>query len=190
MSSVFLSSEMDQFTSEVLACQSDTSPMYTEYVDWSGKEIHFSDIGFSLDVPRYAVPYGDLAKISICALVKGPFILPAGLELVSPVYFISATPEIVFKKELKLSLDHWARLKEDTKLSFVFAPFNTQSEGPNEFRVEENGVFFQHSGTTYSRHFCLGAIARWLCDFLCIPLPFAPNPVETSDSSESNGNRI
>ena len=115
--------------------------MYTEYVDWSGKEIHFSDIGFSLNVPRYAVPYGDLVKISVCALMNGPFILPTGLELVSPVYFISTTPKIVFKKDLKLSLDHWARLEDDTKLSFVSAPFNTPSEVPNRFRVEESGVF-------------------------------------------------
>ena len=158
--------------------------MYTEYVDWSGKEIHFSDIGFSLDVPRYAVPYGDLVKISVCALVKGPFILPAGLELVSPVYCISTTPEIVFKKELKLSLDHWARLEKNTKLSFVFAPFNTPSEGC-EFRVQECGLFSQHSGSTYTRHFCLGAIARQ-CDFFSIPFPIGLG--ETSGSKESNGN--
>ena len=160
--------------------------MYTEYVDWSGKELHFSEIGFSLDVPQYAVPYGNLVKISVCAFMNGPIILPAGLELVSPVYLINTTPEIVFKKDLKLSLDHWGRLEEDTKLSFVIAPFNTLSEGPSRFRVEESGMFFQFSGTTYTRHFCFRAIARWLPDFLKILLPIAA--VE-SDSSESNGNR-
>ena len=179
---------MDQrFTSQVLASHSETSAMYTEYVDWRGKEIHSSEIGFSLDVPRYAVPYGDLVKISICAFMNGPIVPPAGLELVSPVYFINTAPDIVFKNDLKLSLDHWARVEEDTKLSFVFAPFNTLSEGPNQFRVEESGMFSQHSGATYTRHFCLGAIARWLRDFLKIPLPIAA--VEASDSSESNGNR-
>ena len=187
---LFLSSEKGEgnhFTFQVLACQSETNPMYTEYVDWSGKEIHFSDIGFSLDVPRYAVPYGDLVKISVCALVKGPFILPAGLELVSPVYCISTTPEIVFKKELKLSLDHWARLEKDTKLSFVSAPFTTPSEVPNRFRVEESGVFSLNSGTTYTRHFSFKAVARWLLGVLYLPVPTAL--VETSDSSEFNGNR-
>ena len=179
------------FTSQVLACQSETSPMYTEYVDWSGKEIHFSDIGFSLDVPRYAVPYGDLVKISICALMKGPFILPTGLELVSPVYCISTTPEIVFKKELKLSLDHWARLEKDTKLAYVSAPFNTLSEGPNRFRVEEGGMFSLTSGSTYTRHFSFKAIARWLLGVLYLPVPsvLVESCDNSDDNSDSNGNR-
>ena len=138
--------------------------MYTEYVDWSGKEIHFSEIGFSLDIPRCAVQYGDLVKISVCAFTNGPIVLPVGLELVSPVYFINTAPKIVFKKELKLSLDHCARLEEDTKLFFVNAAFNMM-EGPNQFTVEEGGLFSQTSGTTYSKHFCFGAIARWLRDF-------------------------
>jgi hypothetical protein len=163
--------------------------MYTDDLDWNGKKIHFSGIGFSLDVPRHAVPYGDLVKISVCAFMNGPIILPAGLELVSPVYFIETTPEIVFKKDLELSLNHWARLEEGTKLSFVFAPFNTQTEGPNEFRVEESGKFCQHSGTTCIRHFCFGGITRWLCNLvLNIPLPLiALDP--GGDKSDSNGNR-
>ena len=63
-------------------------------------------------------------KISICALVNGPFVLPAGLDLVSPIYFMTANPDNVFKKEVKLSLDHWARL---AKLFFAFAPFDTEN---------------------------------------------------------------
>ena len=170
----FLPKEFSQgnhFASQVLA-HSEIPPMHTEYVDWSGKEICLSDIGFSLDVPQHAVPYGDPVKISVCAFMKGPFVLPAGLEFVSPIYLMTAIPDTVFKKEVKLSLDHWARLEKDTKLFFVFAPFDIES--PNQFRVHENGVFSQHSGTTIIRHFCLGAIVRKLCDFLNIPLPVVP----------------
>ena len=122
-------------------------------------------------------------KISICTLMNGPFALPAELDLVSPIYFMTATPDIVFKKEVKLSVDHWARLAKDTKLFFAFAPFDT--ENPSQFRVQENRMFSQHSETIFVRHFCLGAIVRRLCSFLNIPLPVVP--VETSDSSESNG---
>ena len=92
---------------------SETPPVYMLSMT-SGKEIHFSDTGF---VPQYAVPYGDLVEMSTCALMKGPF---DRLELVSPVYCISETPESVFKKELKSFLDNWARLEEDTKLLTLF----------------------------------------------------------------------
>ena len=74
--------------------------MYNEYVDWSGKEIYPRDI--------------NMRRISICALVNGAFVLPAELDLVSPIYFMTATPDTVFKKEVKLSLDYWARLAKDT----------------------------------------------------------------------------
>ena len=86
----------NHFVSQVLA-HSDTTSMHTEYVNWSGKEIHISDIGFSLIIPQQAVPYRDLVKISICALVNGAFVLPTELDLVSPIYFMTATPDIVFK---------------------------------------------------------------------------------------------
>ena len=49
---------------------------------------------------------GDLVKISICALMNSPFALPAELDLVSPIYFMTVTPDTVFKKEVKLSLDY------------------------------------------------------------------------------------
>ena len=70
---------------------------------------------------------GGLVKISICALMNSPFALPAELDLVSPIYFMTATPDTVFKKEVKLSLDHWARLAKDTKLFFVFALFDIEN---------------------------------------------------------------
>ena len=160
--------------------------MHTEYVDWIGKEICLSDIGFSLEVPQHAIPYGDPVKISICALMKCPFTLPAGLELVSPVCFVTVTPDIVFTKEVALSLDHWSRLDTDTNLVFVFAPFDRKNpQTPLQFEAHEDGIFSQHCGTILTRHFCGLAVAQFL---KLIPLPV---PLEkTSETRESNGNLI
>ena len=169
----------DHFASQVLA-HSEITPMHTECVDWSGKEICLSDIGFSLDVPQHAIPYGDVVKISICALMKCPFTLPTGLELVSPVCFVTVTPDILFTKEVVLSLDHWSRLDEDSNLVFVFAPFDKKNpQIPLRFEAQKDGIFSQHSGIILTRHFCGVAIARF-------PLP-TPLP---SESIESDGNLI
>ena len=176
----------NHFASQVLIC-SETTPMYTEYVDWNGKEIRISDIGVSIDIPQYAVPYGLLVKISVCALMNIPFILPAGLELVSPIYFVTTTPDTVFKKKVMLSLDHWAKLDTDTTLVFVFAPYDPQNPQISlQFEAQEGGMFSQHFGTIFTRHFCRGAIARFLRNILRIPLPV----MEPSESSESDGNSI
>ena len=184
----FLPKEFGQgnhFASQVLA-HSENTPMYTEYANWSGKEICLSDIGFSLEVPQHAVPYGGQVKISICALMKCPFTLPAGLELVSPVSLVTVTPDLVFTKELVLSLDHWSRLDKDTNLVFVFAPFDRKNPRTSlQFEVQEDGIFSQHCGTILTRHFCGVAVAQFL---LPIPLPV---PMEkASESRESDGNLI
>ena len=102
-------------------------------------------------------------KISICAIVKGPFVLPAGLELVSPVYFVNAAPDITFGKEAKLSINHWARVNDDTKLLFIFAAFDPESPQiplQLQFEAHEGGMFSEHSGTVSTRHFSFRAIAR------------------------------
>ena len=84
-----------------------TSSVYTEYVDQNGKKMVLRDIGFSLTVPPGVIPYRQSVKFAVCLSFSGPFVLPDGCELVSPVYFISAEPEIQLKKQIELSLDHW-----------------------------------------------------------------------------------
>ena len=158
--------------------------MHTEYVNWSGKKICLSDIGFSLEVPQHAIPHGDPVKISICALMKCPFTLPTGLELVSPVCFVTITPDIVFTKKVMLSLDHWGRLDKDSNLVFVFAPFDRKNpQTPLQFEAQEHGIISQHCVTILTRHFCGVAVARFL---LPIPLPV---PLEKT-SRETDGNLI
>ena len=133
---------------------------------WSGKEIDFKDIGFSLNVPHGAVPYGELVMISVCCFFNGPFTLPEGLEFVSPVYCIHTTPVTQFRKPVELSLDHWARVEDESscsRLSFVFAPFDLEDcQSPFEFETEDGGHFSTHFGVISVEHFSWVAIVRWL----------------------------
>ena len=130
-----------------------TSSVHTEYVDWNGKKIVLRDIGFSLTVPPGVIPYRQSVEFAVCLSFSGPFVLPDGCELVSPVYFVSAEPEIQLKKQIKLSLDHWANLEDEEScrsLSFVFAPsdpVSEESQSQFHFRPLPGGVFAPGSQT-------------------------------------------
>ena len=147
-----------------------TSSIHTEYVSWSENKINFRDIGFSLNVPNGAVLYGQLVKISVWCCFNRHFTLPEGLQFVSPVYCIHTTPVTQFRKPVKLSLDHWARVEDESsssKLSFVFAPLDFEdSEIP--FELKAGGHFSARSGTcvfSMENFYCVG-IARWPPAFL------------------------
>ena len=146
-----------------------TSSVHTEHVDWNGKEMVLRDIGFSLTVPPGVIPYRQSVRFAVCLSFSGPFVLPDGCELVSPVYFVSAEPEIQLKKQIKFSLDHWANLDDEEScqsLSFVFAPSDPVSEESQShfhFRPLPGSVFAPGSqtGTITVDHLSMFAIVRW-----------------------------
>ena len=131
------------------------------------------DIGFSLTVPPGTIPYRQSVKLTVCLSFSGPFVLPDGCELVSPVYFVSAEPEIQLKKQIELSLDHWANLEDEEScrsLSFVFAPSDPVSEDLQSqfhFRPLPGGVFAPDSqtGTIMVDHLSKFAVGRRLLDY-------------------------
>lgn len=147
-----------------------TSSVYTEYVDWNGKKMVLRDIGFSLTIPPGVIPYKQLVKFAVCLSFSGPFVLPDGCELVSPVYFISAEPEIQLKKQIKLSLDHWASLEDEDScqsLIFIFAssdPTSEELQSHFHFRPLSGGIFAPDSqtGTIMVDHLSKFAIGRRL----------------------------
>jgi len=147
-----------------------TSSVHTEYVDWKGKKMVLRDIGFSLTIPPGVIPYRQSVKFAVCLSFSGPFVLPDGCELVTPVYFISAEPEIQLKKQIKLSLDHWASLENEEScqyLTFIFAPSDPISEELQShfhFRQLSGGIFAPDSqtGTIMVNHLSKFAIGRRL----------------------------
>jgi len=173
ISLMFVSPESGTWLPKILTSVC-TSSVYTEDVDWNGKKIVLRDIGFSLTVPPDVIPYRQSVKFAVCLSFSGPFVLPDGCELVSPVYFISAEPEIQLKKQIKLSLDHWASLEDKEScqsLTFIFAPTDPISEELQShfsFRPLPGGTFTPDSqtGTIMVDHLSKFAIVRWFWSLL------------------------
>ena len=104
--------------------------------------------GLRLDVPKGSFPpdMGE-CRVNIRASLSGQFQLPEDSDLLSPVFWISASCE--FTKPVTLEIQHCA-LREDeavlSSLSFVSTKCS-QRDLPYQFRQVDGGVF-----TTYSSY--------------------------------------
>ena len=120
------------------------------------------------NIPPGAVPEGRELDLSVWPCFDGPFLLPDGYELASPVFLISPTFE--FSQEITLTLWHFSNLEtvEDSeRMVFLSAPStpHTKRAGKKpayEFRVLGNGVFEprRNYGQISLTHFCFGGIGR------------------------------
>ena len=125
------------------------------------------EIGIEFDIPPGAVPQGKQLDLSVWPCSAGPFQLPEGYELASPVFLIS--PSFQFSDEVTLKMHHFYALetKEDCEdMAFLCSPA-TPSEGENQepiyqFGVLSKGMFepFQECGRMALKHFCLSGVGR------------------------------
>ena len=133
------------------------------------------DLGIIVDVPRGALPADHLddvtIKINVC--ISGPFELPDGYELASPIFHIE--PGVKFaEKVVELLMVHFIDLEDEddcSELTFVSAPLlkqNCQSESDREekgmirFKCLNGGMFWpgRRIGKISLQHFCLIGIAQ------------------------------
>lgn len=95
--------------------------------------------------------------ISVVALAGGPFIFPENTVLVSAVYAISVSKQLL--KPFKLELQHCVRLKKESQtkfLKFVTAPISSANI-PLQFTAVEGGEFCigSHYGSVKRGKYCL-----------------------------------
>ena len=131
------------------------------------------EIGIEFDVPPGAVPQGKKLDLSVWPCCNGPFQLPEGYELASPVFLIS--PSFQFTFDVTLKKHHYSGFttkKECESIAFLSSPANLQvperlmltlekGEKPvYKFRVLRNEVYksFQGFSQISLTHSCLSAI--------------------------------
>ena len=137
-----------------------------ESVDSYGRYISWSDVGISISVPPDAIPNGEVVHIKVWPCLQGPFVLPVGYELVSPVYQVS--PAFYFKKGVEVFVAHFAALQSDEDcdaMTFVSARSLPQSEHSYpeyHFKDLKKGRFEKNTmtGRVTLNHFCKLAVAR------------------------------
>ena len=97
--------------------------------------------GLKLSIPEDSLPTGmEECRINIKASLSGPFELPEGSDLLSPVFWISALCK--FKKPVTLEIQHCASRDEASfaDLNFVSTKCS-QKELPYIFRQLDGGKF-------------------------------------------------
>ena len=129
------------------------------------------DLGIVIDVPPGAIPNDHLDDVTvrINACVSGPFELPDGFELASPIFHIEPGAKFA-EKPVELSMVHFIDIGEEehcSELKFVSAPLKQSSRSEYErkeirFKPLDGGMFWpgRRMGKILLQHFCLIGIAR------------------------------
>jgi hypothetical protein len=76
-----------------------------------GADFTLADIGLSMFVPPHALDGTKKVDLLIRPCLSGPFKLPAGYELVSPVYLIEPNKEVKIKNPVTVRIHHYASLR-------------------------------------------------------------------------------
>lgn len=118
----------------------------------------WDEYGLRVHIPHGMSPSSAITEhISVAALVGGKFVFPAKTKLVSAVYAVKVSKQLV--KSIKLEMQHCVNLtrKEDLKhLKFFVAPHTS----PYKFQLVEGGMFNEGSwyGSIYRKEFSLFCI--------------------------------
>ena len=125
------------------------------HVNWG------EEIGIEFKIPPGAVPQGKQLDLSVWPCTAGPFQLPEGYELASPVYLI--TPSFQFSCPITVTTYHYCAVEteEDSgSMAFLSSP-TTPHRGDGhtphyQFRVLGKGTFkpLVAYGCISLKHFC------------------------------------
>ena len=165
--------------------------MHSGQVGITGGTIECQKLGFSIHFPPGAVNYP--VTVSVCCSFKKQLHPPPfGYEFVSPVYVLHVTSSITFEEEVELSLNHWAKLSDDTTLVFALSPVPVGSS-QCILEPQNGGEFFSHHGTIKTKHFSLGAILRAISQKISSSFKYLIGhqpDVSSEGSTGSEGNSI
>ena len=115
-----------------------------EVVGDKSQKLKWPGYGFYLEVPDGSLPPGVTASVTVQATLAGQFQLPENSQLISAIYWISASE--VFLKEVAVNIQHCAVIRteeECSKFRFIITKCS-QEELPYRFR-EREGVFNPHT---------------------------------------------
>ena len=117
----------------------------------------------TVEIPERAVPEGTVLKLSVSAMLYGPFLFPEGVRPVSPILWLCTNPTLTFSRPIEVVLPHYLHCEDqnDTKkLIFLKADHNS-IDGKFHFKPTDGESVFKHH-TTY------GMLHTKHCCFLCI----------------------
>ena len=116
--------------------------MFEVLSDKLPQKLVWSGYGFSIEVPAGALPPGVTASVAVRAIMRGQFSFPENSELVSAIYWISCSEDLL--KHVAVNIQHCAVISsEDEATKFKFIVAKCSQEPPHTF-IERDGVFNAH----------------------------------------------
>ena len=116
-----------------------------EVVGDKSQKLEWPGYGFYMEVPDGALPLGVTAiSVAVKAILSGHYQLPENSQLISAIYWISASE--VFLKEVAVNIQHCAIIRSEEeclKFRFIIAKCS-QEKLPYKFK-EKEGVFNPHT---------------------------------------------
>ena len=110
----------------------------------SHQKLSWKSYGFYVTVPEGAVPKDVTIHLAVKAILSGQFLLPNNTQLVSAIYWISASQK--FQKKVSIHLNHCAIIAsadEASKYKFILGKCS-QKVLPYTFKIK-NGIFLPQS---------------------------------------------
>ena len=116
--------------------------------------------GIEIQIPKDTITPGECTTIAVYGSVEGPsYSEQSKLYFISPVFHIECIPDIQFKREITVTIEHFARLETKSDLNDLV------------FLVSKNGEEFCRSGQVESQigsnqgkvsvlHFCRFAFGK------------------------------
>ena len=107
----------------------------TQFLSWE-------KYGLRINVPHGTMPPGETCEVLIAAIVGGNFEFPSGTSLVSAVYAIFLSRDLL--QPVQLSIQHSVSLEtlEHTGYLSVVTADLYQSTLPYQFKLEQGGKFY------------------------------------------------
>ena len=102
--------------------------------------------GFKLYIPPGSLPPGvDRCVLRLSVSLAGQYQFPVGHKLVSAIFWVHCSLPCRLQKQLKLEIQHCAKMMSSTKLAFVRAVCSQESLPYKFKKVEGSGSFSEQS---------------------------------------------
>jgi len=136
------------------------SSLLVDHVDSKGKTISWQDIGIMIDIPPGATLEHNTVIVQVQCFLPGrglSVVLPENVQLASPVYQISVSPQ--FLKDVELSIAHFATLHSNDDMTFLHS---SDRSPPYHFHPVPGGKFIPHGtcGSLWLSKFCKYAVGK------------------------------
>ena len=127
------------------------------------QKVSWESHGFHLTIPEGAVPNAVTVSVAVKAILAGRFELPEDAQLVSAIYWVSASE--MFLKKVSVHIQHCARITSEEEASNykMIVGKCSQESLPYTFQIRD-GIFSPESqlATISVKQFSFFAAVRWL----------------------------